>query len=623
MEQVTVTQVLIAASIVTALNLAGEVHAEVKGLDQNWSAKDLSAWQDTSQGSRLIPLSWFIALEKADTQERFLTDANVLKFGYTPRDLVFDHYTYRLPRGFVVDVTDDDELTFSRLRWKAAQTSREPWVGMNCSACHTASITYQGQIFEVQGGPTSADFQSFLEAFRRALVQTRASEEKFDRFSSRVLGSDNSAANKDMLLISLDRLNQFLATSASLNSTDLRYGPGRVDAVGHILNRIAQLNGAIAPTPNPSDAPVSYPFLWNVPQHSKVQWNGIAPNLRVLGKQGLDIGALARNTSEVIGVFADVKFVQHSISGGYPSSVNVKNLELLERTLEKLKPPRWPEQLPPIKKCNDPTNPNECLVTRGANLFKANCSGCHVHLPRDDLKRPIDAKMSKIIDIEVAAETSKSIGTDPWMACNAYQFKSDPGLLEGVRLNALFGSVTKDDNLATQLGVAARKVLLNKGTDVVALAASGFFNVEQRDKSTAILPVQKQMTTYAYITQLFKTSKQLRLDQCYGKAPKEEILAYKARPLTGIWATAPYLHNGSVPTLYDLLLPPNQRPKSFYTGSTIFDPKKVGFITDEDAVNQFPYDTSLPGNLNSGHDYGATSFYDDDRWALIEYMKTL
>lgn len=623
MEQVIVKQVLIAASIVTALSLAGGAHAEVRGLDQNWSATDLSAWQDESQGSRLIPLSWFMALEKADTKERFLTDANVLRFGYPPRDLVFDHYTYRLPRGFVVDVTDDDQLTFSRLRWKAAQTSREPWVGMNCSACHTATIAYQGHTFEVQGGPTNADFQSFLEVFRLALVETRASEEKFDRFASRVLGSDNSAANKDMLLKSLDRLNQFLATSASLNSTDLRYGPGRVDAVGHILNRIAQLNGATAPTPNPSDAPVSYPFLWNVPQHSKVQWNGIAPNFRVLGKQGLDIGALARNTSEVIGVFADVKFVQNSMPGGYSSSVNVNNLYLFEKTLEKLKPPRWPEQLPPIEKCNDPTNPNKCLVTRGADLFKANCSKCHVHLPRDDLKTPIDAKMSRIVDVEVSAETSKSIGTDPWMACNTYQFKSDPGLLEGARLNALIGSVTKGDNLATQLGVTARKVLLNKGTDVVALAASGFFNVEQPGKLTPILAVQKKMTTYAYVTQLFKTSKQLRLEQCYGEASNVEILAYKARPLTGIWATAPYLHNGSVPTLYDLLLPPNQRPKSFYTGSTNFDPKKVGFITDKDAVNQFPYDTSLSGNLNSGHDYGAASFNDDDRWALIEYMKTL
>jgi hypothetical protein len=56
-------------------------------------------------------------------------------------------------------------------------------------------------------------------------------------------------------------------------------------------------------------------------------------------------------------------------------------------------------------------------------------------------------------------------------------------------------------------------------------------------------------------------------------------LAYRARPLNGIWAMAPYLHNGSVPSLYDLLLPPDQRPKTFYVGSWEFDPEIVGYET--------------------------------------------
>lgn len=81
-------------------------------------------------------------------------------------------------------------------------------------------------------------------------------------------------------------------------------------------------------------------------------------------------------------------------------------------------------------------------------------------------------------------------------------------------------------------------------------------------------------------------------------------LKYKAAPLTGIWATAPYLHNGSVPNLYELLLPSNQRTTKFYVGNKEFDPKNVGYKTDQTEATTL-LDTSLPGNSNSGHDtYG-------------------
>lgn len=96
---------------------------------------------------------------------------------------------------------------------------------------------------------------------------------------------------------------------------------------------------------------------------------------------------------------------------------------------------------------------------------------------------------------------------------------------------------------------------------------------------------------------------------------------YSARPIDGMWATAPYLHNGSVPTLHDLLLPPAQRPKTFLTGSREFDPKKVGFATDGAAGATFLLDTSLDGNHNSGHTYG-TALSDEERLDLLEYLKS-
>jgi hypothetical protein len=102
--------------------------------------------------------------------------------------------------------------------------------------------------------------------------------------------------------------------------------------------------------------------------------------------------------------------------------------------------------------------------------------------------------------------------------------------------------------------------------------------------------------------------------------PYADVLAYKARPLNGTWASAPYLHNGSVPSLYDLLLPPEQRPRTFAVGRLEYDPKKVGYVYD--GQEPFVLDTAVKGNSNLGHEYG-TTLSDDERWALVEYLKTL
>jgi hypothetical protein len=97
--------------------------------------------------------------------------------------------------------------------------------------------------------------------------------------------------------------------------------------------------------------------------------------------------------------------------------------------------------------------------------------------------------------------------------------------------------------------------------------------------------------------------------------------SYKARSLNGIWATAPYLHNGSVPNLWQLLQPADQRVKQFYVGSRELDPVNVGFETTPYAGG-FNFDTTLPGNSNAGHTFG-TTLGDDEKWALIEYLKSL
>jgi hypothetical protein len=113
---------------------------------------------------------------------------------------------------------------------------------------------------------------------------------------------------------------------------------------------------------------------------------------------------------------------------------------------------------------------------------------------------------------------------------------------------------------------------------------------------------------------------------------------YANQPLDGVWLRAPYLHNGSVPTLRDLLEPSAQRPKTFYRGYDVYDFARVGFISnvpEEKGRKFFLYDTAVPGNGNAGHEdpadgtsslpeplrYG-TNLPAAEKDAIVEYLKT-
>jgi len=108
---------------------------------------------------------------------------------------------------------------------------------------------------------------------------------------------------------------------------------------------------------------------------------------------------------------------------------------------------------------------------------------------------------------------------------------------------------------------------------------------------------------------------------------------YANMPLDGIWLRAPYLHNGSTPTLRDLLEPRSKRPTKFYRGYDVYDQQRMGFIStvnEERGQRFFLFDTtddtgrSLPGNGRDGHEgapYG-TELPEADKVALIEYLKT-
>jgi hypothetical protein len=143
----------------------------------------------------------------------------------------------------------------------------------------------------------------------------------------------------------------------------------------------------------------------------------------------------------------------------------------------------------------------------------------------------------------------------------------------------------------------------------------------------------------AYEDQGITQEQQAVLDG-FGTLDTPQVLAaYRPRPLAGLWATPPFLHNGSVPTLYHLLSPASERPATFLVGSRDFDPNHVGLVLPENgATNGATFDTSLPGNSNKGHEFNTgyvpwtpasppqngligPLLSPEDRLAIIEHLK--
>ena len=100
--------------------------------------------------------------------------------------------------------------------------------------------------------------------------------------------------------------------------------------------------------------------------------------------------------------------------------------------------------------------------------------------------------------------------------------------------------------------------------------------------------------------------------------------------MTGSGGSAPFVHNGSVPNLYEMLIPAAERTKKFYLGGD-FDPVRVGLDTTAES-GTFLMDTTLLGNSNAGHSFQdgprgegviGPLLTDEQRWALVEYLKSI
>lgn len=522
----------------------------VETLSQNWSHETAEWFYNLPQGSKLLPYDWFINLEQPFSLALFRDPAHFASLGYIARTADPAN-----PEALAVGFVKDGKH-----------------VGMTCAACHTGVVRHQGTAFLIDGGQTLGDFETFLRRLQTALEQTSVAGPKFDRFAARVAGLGATKEEKQALLTQLQNVTSFRSGYNFRNlprSTQKAFGPGRVDAIGAIFNEVTTTFVKEPENFAEATAPVSYPFLWDTPQHDKVQWNGSIPNFKIPALASIagteHIGALGRNAGEVIGVFGYVDLDAPFGQLGYAATVEKDNLIAAEDTLRTLWSPQWPNALGAI----DPVD-----AFAGKILFKVYCASCH------------DDRFNRTSPTRTVKAVLSETGTDPLMALNYATQKAKSGLLEG-RLKTLpgLGRFAKTDVVNEMLFHVA--VLMTVGPDV---------------------PIEPP-----YV------SESAPLTTATPLAPaKQPKLYYKGRPLNGIWATAPYLHNGSVPNLDELLKPPAQRIKQFRLGTQEFDTEKVGYKN----AGGYLFDTTLPGNSNAGHDYGP-GFTPEQRRQLIAYMKSL
>ncbi len=545
----------------------GDSAKRIVYLDQNWSPAESDWFYNTTQGSELMNYNIFINLEEAVGEKMFISKENMSKFRYLPQKPSDDNPD-GLPVGFV--------------RNKSA-------VGLTCAACHTNQINYQGTGIRVDGAPAQANMVMFLEELAEAMRQTLRDDDKFDRFAKRILGEHDGAEAREDLQSKLRDDFNWVAIYNTRNYTHTEYGFARVDAVGRIYNQVLQFTNG-DDVYNEPNAPVSYPFLWDTPQHDWVQWVGLTANANV--------GALGRNSGEVIGVFGRVEVKKHtSIIGaleGYTSTVETGNLVEMEEGLRGLWSPQWPRDILP--------DIDAAKAARGETLYNKHCAHCHHIIDRTNPTRSIRAQM---IDMN-------TVGTDKTEILNAVA-QAPTGILNG----AIFPEAAK-----IQFGLDDHK-FGDKAPIVLMLAdlVEGVLVRNAKDSARAAYNAEVNGNGL-----LNKPKEGNHKKDDPPAHPFNSLMAYKARPLNGIWATAPYLHNGSVPNLYSLLLPPDQRPMKFAVGQLEYDPKHVGFRSDVNDDAPFIYhvsnDDHIKGNSNQGHEFG-TDLHDDERWALVEYLKTL
>lgn len=578
------------AAFVTAatLFLAGTTAADpVTYLDQGraWTDEKRQAFYSQDQGSQVIPLSWMNALEFQG--QPFMAD-KLGRYGYLPNP---EGANPDMPVGFTL-----------------ASSQHGPMIGMSCSACHTRQIEVGGKAYRADGGPAIVDFQAFLTDLDVAVANVLDTESAFKTFAANVLGSGADARSVAQLKKDLELWFLRFNTLVQKSLPEPGWGPCRLDAVSMIFNRLTGLD--IGPPPTHmipdnmqvADAPVRYPFLWNAARQDFTQWPGFSSN-------GNAILGLSRNLGEVYGVFAEfapVKSNQHLLGVNYlgNNSANFHGLKELERLIWKIGPPQWPFEV-------DQDQARVGYEIYHRKTADGGCVECHGKKPgkwrtlnplrqRKIWATPILDVGTDIHEHEILVRTAKT-GTLEGSGLPGQKLGEEATSFD-ILANAVIGSILQHINPFDKQGQSAF------GKDMNKLETLGL-NSETEQLLSAF-------------TKPDGDKKEASPTSASGGSGG---FAYESRVMEGIWAAAPYLHNGSVPTLRELLKPASKRIKSFKIGPN-YDTDAVGLAVDQDKFDYTLVTTGCDklnsGNSNCGHEFG-TTLPEEEKEALLEYLKVL
>ena len=542
---------------------------EVAWLPQNWNEDQRHRYYHTAQGSDLLPYAWFLALE----QPRFtIKGAPPFREDSYLQGFGFipDHVFELNPDGLPVGFARDD-------RFVDPYTGQKTVVlGITCAACHTGELFYGGKAIRIEAGPSLIDLQKFTEALGLAITWTYYDPLRFRRFADRVLGPDHSHADQVLLKRSLKYYldTSFTEFKSTMHLFPTPEGYGRTDALARIGNFVfgTELNNNKNLVVG--DGPVNYPPVWDASWMDWVQYNGSIQQ------------PMGRNVGEALGVRSRINLI------GYPgvqfeNTIHVDNLHEIELLLGGDAPgkgvwsPQWPAEI--LGKIDVDK------AAKGEKLYTQLCLHCHQPpMSSEEGRKPehwtnftysAGRQFFKVTMIPLP-----EIGTDPKEAENFAKRTADSGTLGKGVISAKEG-----------LKYITQKLIDQSYADLKLSSA------EQQDWNG------------------------------YRKNELLAPLAYKARPHNGIWATPPYLHNGSVPNLYALLSPVSERPKVFYLGNKQYDPVKLGLNTDP-LQGASEFHTDLSGNSNAGHEFNdgpkgngviGRKLSEEERMEIIEYLKTL
>jgi hypothetical protein len=526
-------------------------------LQQGWTPADRAVYYYLPQGSELMPYAWFLALEQPWSEQPFRDPAHIDSFRYISAT-VSEFNPDGLPVGFT----------------KGHGKDGVEWFGLTCAACHTGQFTYRGKTVVVDGGTTLADALGFQSAIVAALKATVAQPAKFARFARQVLGTEHTPEQAAALAVEaraqLEVMGNWEATSRPAHPG----GYGIWDALGILMNSITAAAPKTPDNYRVPQTPVSFPSIWDTNQYDRLLWNASVQSVTL------------RQVGEVIIVFGRAKALAGP--GGeltFESSADLNALDKVYDYTSQLTPPQWPQEV--LGKIDLE------LAKRGEAVYlEQNCASCHSLPPYPTVELTPGGRQL----IKLTATPIDEVGTDPLYAEYFVKRTAVPGPLAPLFRGTMFERQEQVPAAIQFLATLTR--ITEDGLDRAAKSP------QERETLLGGRPLPQLPTNPEQLEQLVKS-----------------LLVYKATPLAGVWSTAPYLHNGSIASLYELLLPPEKRSKSFYLGDREFDPKHVGYRTAAYAGG-YEYDTTLPGFSNAGHEYG-TALEEADRWALVEFLKTL